>query len=168
MNRLAFCFALALSAGANSSALAAEMADHDHRHEHVAATAQRQGGAKDARQFVKFPEPLRIHTLANMRDHLLTMAEIQGALASGAFDEASDLAERRLGMSSLEMHGAHEVAKYMPRGMQDAGTAMHHTASQFAIAAKDASATGDIKPVLASLAKLNQTCVACHATYRIQ
>ena len=71
-------------------------------------------------------------------------------------------------MSSLEMHGASEVAGYMPKGMQEAGTAMHHAASQFAIVAKDASATGDLRPALASLARLNQTCVACHAAYRLQ
>lgn len=123
---------------------------------------------KDTRQLVKYPAPLRLHTLVNMRDHLATMGEIQAALASGSFDKASDVAEQRLGMSSLEAHGAHEVAKYMPKGMQDAGTAMHHTASQFALVAKDASVTGDLKPVLASLAKLNQTCVACHAAYRLQ
>jgi cytochrome c556 len=88
-------------------------------------------------------------------------------LATEAFDLASDLAEQRLGMSSLKLHGAHEVARYMPKGMQDAGAAMHHAASRFSVVAKDASVTGDLKPVLASLAKLNQTCVACHAAYKL-
>lgn len=111
---------------------------------------------------------MRSHTLANMRDHLLTMGEIQAALANGSFDKASELAEQRLGMSSLELHGAHEVAKYMPKGMQDAGTAMHHSASQFAIVVKDASVSGDFKPALGALARLNQTCVACHAAYRLR
>ena len=168
MNRLAIAFALALVAGANSPALAAEVSGHDQHHERVATVAQRQSGAKDIRQLVKYPEPLRVHTLANMRDHLSTMGQIQEALASGSFDRASDLAEQRLGMSSLELHGAHEVAKYMPKGMQNAGTAMHHSASQFAMVAKDAAVTGDLKPVLASLAKINQSCVACHAAYRLQ
>ncbi|MDE1948777.1 MAG: cytochrome c [Burkholderiales bacterium] len=45
---------------------------------------------------------------------------------------------------------------------------MHHAASPFSIAAADGSATGDIEPVLAALAKLNATCVACHAAYRLQ
>ena len=71
-------------------------------------------------------------------------------------------------MSSLEMHGAAEVAQYMPKGMQEAGTAMHRSASQFATVAKDASVTGDVKSALASLARLSQTCVACHAAYRLQ
>lgn len=124
-------------------------------------------GPADTRRLVRFPEPLRSHTLANMRDHLQTLGQIQEALATGAFDRASELAEQRLGMSSLRLHGAHEVAKYMPDGMQQAGTAMHRSASQFALVAKDASVTGDLKPALASLATLNQTCVACHAGYRL-
>jgi cytochrome c556 len=53
------------------------------------------------------------------------------------------------------------------RGMQDAGTAMHRSASQFATIAKDASVTGDLRPVLAAMARINQTCVACHAGYRL-
>ncbi len=122
----------------------------------------------DARQLVTFPDALRIHTLANMRDHLQTIGDIQAALATGAFDRASELAEQRLGMSSLDMHGAHVVAQYMPQGMQDAGTAMHRSASRFALAAKDASVSGDLKTPLAELARLSQTCVACHASYRLQ
>jgi hypothetical protein len=71
-------------------------------------------------------------------------------------------------MSSLGLHGAHDVAKFMPQGMQAAGTAMHRSASQFAIVAKDASVTGDLKGSLTALARVSQTCVACHAAYRIQ
>lgn len=105
-----------------------------------------------------------------MRDHLLALGEIQEALSRSQFDQASDIAEQRLGMSSLKLHGAHEVATFMPKGMQDAGTAMHRSASQFATVAtvaKDASVIGDLKPALAALAKVNQTCVACHAGYRL-
>lgn len=125
-------------------------------------------GAADPRTMVQFPEMLRTHTLANMRDHLLALAEIQDQLARGAYDKASDIAELRLGMSSLGLHGAHDVAKFMPQGMQAAGTAMHRSASQFAVVAKDASVTGDLKGSLAALARVSQTCVACHAAYRIQ
>ncbi len=124
--------------------------------------------APDTRTAVRFPDALRSHTLANMRDHLLALAQIQGQLASGEFDQAADTAERRLGMSSLGLHGAHDVAQFMPQGMQDAGTAMHRSASRFAIAAKDASATGDLKGALQALASVSQTCVACHAAYRIE
>lgn len=124
--------------------------------------------AVDARQLVPFPSALRSHTLANMRDHLAAMGEIQAALAGGSFDRASEVAEQRLGMSSLALHGAHEVGPHMPEGMRNAGTAMHRAASRFALVAKDASASGELRPALAALAALNLTCVACHAAYRLQ
>ncbi|MCZ7562872.1 MAG: hypothetical protein M5U08_02875 [Burkholderiales bacterium] len=89
-----------------------------------------QAPAADQRQPVRFPPELREHTLANMRDHLRALQEIQAWLATAEFDRAAEIAERRLGMSSLPRHGAHDVAPYMPQGMQDAGTAMHRSASR--------------------------------------
>lgn len=170
MNRYVLGLAVVLGGGLAGATSAADEAGHSaHQHmDRAGAAAAAPEAAKDVRRLVKYPGALRIHTLSNMRDHLQTMGEIQGALATGAFDKASELAEHRLGMSSLEMHGAHEVAKFMPKGMQDAGTAMHRSASQFALVAKDASATGELKPALAALSRLNQTCVACHAQYRLQ
>ncbi|HRW74207.1 MAG TPA: cytochrome c, partial [Ottowia sp.] len=84
------------------------------------------------------------------------------------FDAAGRLAEQRLGMSSLTAHGAHDVAPFMPAGMQTMGTDMHHAASQFAVAAQDAAVTGDLGRALAALARVNRTCVACHAAYRLE
>ena len=137
-------------------------------HEHAMHQHQAPAMPVDTRMAVRFPEPLRTHTLANMRDHLLALGQIQDALALGNYDIAADIAEKRLGMSSLEAHGAHEVARYMPKAMQDAGSAMHRSASQFAVAAKDASVTGDWKSALGALARVNQTCVACHAGFRLE
>ena len=168
MNRLAACLALALAAAPCGLAQSADAPDQAHHHHEGAAPAQHAMPATDGRALVVYPAGLRVQTLANMRDHLATLAEIQQALADSRFDRASELAESRLGMSSLDLHGAHEVARYMPRGMQEAGTAMHRAASQFALVAKDASASGDLKPVLASLAGLNRSCMACHAAYRLQ
>jgi hypothetical protein len=74
------------------------------------------------RQPVKFPPQLREHELANMRDHLSTLVRIQTALSRNAFDEAADLADSRFGMGSFGLHGVHEVAKYMPGGMQQIGS----------------------------------------------
>lgn len=153
---------------AGCAAPSGEHAGHVHPPSHAAAGHAAPAPAADPRVMVQFPEMLRTHTLANMRDHLLALAEIQDQLARGAYDKASDIAEQRLGMSSLGLHGAHDVAKFMPQGMQAAGTAMHRSASQFAIVAKDASVTGDLKGSLAALARVSQTCVACHAAYRIQ
>ena len=123
---------------------------------------------QDKREFVRFPNALREHTLSNMRDHLLALQEIQLHLGLGHNDIAAKIAESRLGMSSLSLHGAAEVAKYMPQGMQDAGTAMHHAASRLAIVVQDAAVTGDSKPVFTGMADLTAQCVGCHAGYRLQ
>jgi len=135
---------------------------------HAGASAAGHAPPEDRREFVEFPPMLKEHTLANMRDHLLALAQIQQALAQDAPDRAAELAERRLGMSSLPLHGAHEVARFMPRGMQDAGTAMHRAASRFAIAARDAAASGDPRQAMAALGELTTTCVACHSAYRLK
>lgn len=122
----------------------------------------------DKRILVHFPDKLREHTLANMRDHLLTLSEIQAALANNQFDKASEIAEQHLGLSSLKLHGAHEVAQYMPKQMQQLGTTMHRSASHFALVAGNASVNGDMKPVLAALSRVTQSCVACHSSFRLQ
>jgi hypothetical protein len=122
----------------------------------------------DMRQAVVFPATLKEHTLASMRSHLQTLSEIQGYLAKDDFDRAADVAEKRLGMSSLPLHGAHEIAKYMPKGMQEAGTAMHRSASRFALIAQEASINRDLPRALAALNRITQSCVACHAGYRLK
>ena len=57
--------------------------------------------AVDARQLAKFPEPMRLHTITSMRDHLQALQEINAALSQNAFEQAASIAEQRLGMSSL-------------------------------------------------------------------
>lgn len=121
----------------------------------------------DKRILVHFPEKLREHTLANMRDHLLTLGDIQAALANNQFAMASEIAEQRLGLSSLKLHGAHEVAPYMPKQMRQLGTAMHRSASHFALVAGNAAVNGDMKPVLAALSRVTHSCVACHSSFRL-
>jgi hypothetical protein len=106
--------------------------------------------------------------MANMRDHLLTLQQINEALADSEPEKAGKLAEERLGMSSLRLHGAAEVAKYMPQGMQDAGTAMHKAASRFAIEAQNVGVTGELKPALGALGEVMSACVGCHASYRLR
>jgi len=146
-----------------SATCAVAQHQHDMSAHHMSAP-----GAPDARQLVEFPPALARETLANMRDHLQTLQEIQLDLGMGHTDLAAKIAESRLGLSSLELHGAAEVSKYMPQGMQDAGTAMHRAASRFAVIAQEAGATGDLGPVFAGLAEITAQCVACHAAYRLK
>ncbi|MGZ5035097.1 MAG: hypothetical protein ACXWG1_10875 [Usitatibacter sp.] len=136
----------------------------------AAPSSHEHGGAalEDTRIAVRFPEPLRSHTLANMRDHLATLQQIQEALAHAQYERAAELSERRLGLTSLEAHGAHDVAQFMPAPMQEMGTAMHKAASRFAIAASDAGASGDVGVALQALSAVTAQCVACHAAYRLE
>lgn len=138
-------------------------AAQDHQHSMTGPAAL----SADARQLVTFPEPMRLHTITSMRDHLLALQEISVALSQNAFDKAATIAERRLGMSSLELHGAAHIAPFMPQGMQEIGTQMHRAASRFAVEAQTASVGNDVRPALAALGTVIQQCVACHATYRL-
>lgn len=141
-------------------------AGHEHHHHQQPLRAEAPVPAKPT--LVKYPARLREETLANMRDHLLALAEIQDQLANGQFDKAGEIAEKRLGMSSLHDHGAHEVSKYMPKGMQAAGGAMHRAASRFALTAQEAAIDRDTGKALGALATVTQACVACHAAYRLK
>jgi hypothetical protein len=124
--------------------------------------------AADTRRLVEMPAPMQEHMLGNMRDHLVAMGEIQAALGNGDFEQAADVAENRIGMSSLQSHGASHMAPYMPKTMQETGTAMHHAASRFARTAQEAAVTNDLPRALGALAELTQQCAACHAGYRLR
>ena len=154
--------ALLFAAGGPASA------QHQHDLPSSNAVIEHAAGNGDARKLVRFPDEMRQHTLANMRDHLTAIAEIQEALAQGTLDRAASISEKRLGMTSLAAHSAHQLSEFMPQGMQDIGNAMHRNASRFALAAQDASASGDLMPALRALAQVTQSCVTCHAAYRVQ
>jgi hypothetical protein len=128
---------------------------------------QSQDSNPDSRVEVSYPPMMYEHTLANMRSHLGTLNKINEHLALGEFQMAALLAEQKLGMSSLGDHGAHEASKYMPKGMAQIGTQMHRAASQFAVVAQDASVTYDYASALKALGKVTNSCVACHAAYKL-
>jgi cytochrome c556 len=118
----------------------------------------------DTRQLVRLPGMMQQHMLANMRDHLAALNAILEQLDKGQFDEAADIAESRLGMSSLETHGASHMAGFMPEGMRNAGEAMHRAASRFALKAQE----GDALAAYRALTGITSACVACHSSYRIR
>jgi hypothetical protein len=120
--------------------------------------------AEDTRQLVELPEMMQQHMLRNMRDHLVSLDEILALLGQDKLDAAADVAESRLGMSSLDRHGASHMAKFMPENMQEIGTSMHRAASRFAITAQE----GSVLPAYRALQDVTASCVACHAAYRIR
>jgi hypothetical protein len=134
----------------------------------LAALASLQPGisaaANDTRVPVELPGMMREHMLANMRDHLAAINEILVYLGDGDLEKAAETAEFRLGVSSLEVHGASHLAGFMPEGMREAGTAMHRAATRFALKAEE----GEILPAYGALSEVTAACVACHAGYRVR
>lgn len=119
-------------------------------------------GADDPRQHVQIPEPMERHMLSNMRDHLAAINEVLVNMADGKLEEAAAIAEFRLGMSSLESHGASHLAGFMPEEMRQMGTAMHRAASRFALRAQE----GEPLPAYRALGDITSACVACHSNFR--
>jgi len=120
--------------------------------------------AEDKRQLVKMPEMMRVHQLENMRDHLKAVDEILMNMGAGELDKAADIAEQRLGMSSLSTHGASHMAQVIPKEMGAIGTSMHKAASRFALKAQE----GDALEAYKALQEVTSACVACHAAYKTQ
>jgi cytochrome c556 len=118
----------------------------------------------DERELVQIPAMMQEHMLLNMRGHLVALNDILSKMAAGDLDAAAEIAESRLGMSSLEAHGASHMAKFMPEGMQNAGMQMHRAASRFALKAQE----GEALPAYQSLSEVTAACVACHQAYRIR
>jgi hypothetical protein len=125
--------------------------------------AQSGAADEDARIKVDFPDMMKSHFLGNMRGHLQALHEINLALATGQLDKAAEIAEAKIGMSSMIAHNSSHMAPYMPKEMQDIGTEMHHAASRFAMTANE----GDLPKALDGLSKVTEQCVACHMSYRV-
>ncbi len=118
----------------------------------------------ESRQLVEMPPMMQEHMMGNMRDHLAAINEILLHMGSGQLDQAAEIAESRLGMSSLQAHGASHMAGFMPEGMRSAGTRMHRAASRFALKTQE----GELLPAYRALSEITTACVACHAGYRIR
>ena len=119
--------------------------------------------ANDNRVMVELPVPMKDHMLQNMRGHLQVIDQLLKLLSEEKLDQASELAESELGMSSLNKHGASHMAPYYPEAMRQAGSAMHKSASQFSRVAQE----GDVLASVKALRKITAACTACHAGYRV-
>lgn len=121
----------------------------------------------ETRQLVQLPKMMQNHMLANMRDHLLALTEIQRHLAQEEYEQAAQVAENRLGMSSLHSHGADHMAAFMPKEMQQIGTQMHQAASRFALVVQEGGMDGSGPRIAGGLADVMQQCAACHSAFRV-
>jgi len=132
---------------------------------------QSASAVEEKREFIELPPMMQEHMLANMRDHLVALDEMLAALAEGDTDEAARVAENRLGMSSLSLHGAAHIGKFIPKEMGAIGTQMHHAASRFVIVARDAELDPGLdsqRKVYKALQAITENCNACHQAYRIR
>ncbi|WGJ14787.1 hypothetical protein QEV83_00220 [Methylocapsa sp. D3K7] len=134
----------------------------------------------DSRQLVDLPPAMRNHILSNMRGHLVALSGIVAALSAGDSTKAAAIAETRLGLESPgaaacnPKHGmettamAAAMAEHMPDEMRKLGLTMHEAASAFAKEAAKTQQSNDMKPVLAALSQVTQSCAVCHSAYRLQ
>jgi len=130
------------------------------------AAAQEPAVPADPRQLVTMPAISQAVLREEMIDNLGALHEIIGLLAQNKLKEAADVAEQRLGRSSMGKHAARTrgqgPGRYMPEGMRNIGLAMHDAASEFASVAR----SGDQAKAYAALQQVTANCVACHAAYR--
>ncbi len=119
--------------------------------------------AEDKRVMVKLPQMMQEHMLSNMRAHLEAINSILASINADELDKAATIAEQELGMSALEKHSAKHMAQFYPEGMQQAGSAMHHAASQFARIVEEGDPANSYK----ALQNITNTCVGCHKAYRV-
>jgi hypothetical protein len=122
------------------------------------------GVSDDPRQLVAMPEQARALMRQDMLDHLSTLNEILGHLASNNLAAAAEVAESRMGNSSMGKHRASGMGpgRFMPLEMRNLGWTMHAAASEFANVAKQ----GDVTAAYTALQHLTSACITCHYSYR--
>jgi len=100
----------------------------------------------------------------DMLDHLSALNEIIGLLAENNLDAVADVAETRMGKSSMGKHRATGMGpgRFMPLEMRNIGWGMHESATELSQAAKE----GNLKGAYSALQKVTASCVACHYSYR--
>lgn len=118
----------------------------------------------DQRQLVSMPEQTQQLMRLDMLDHLAALNEIIGYLAENNLEAAADVAETRMGKSSMGKHRATGMGpgRYMPLEMREIGWGMHESATELSRFAQK----GDKKNAYIAMQKVTSACVACHYSYR--
>lgn len=120
----------------------------------------------DARRLVQMPAQAQQLLRKDMTDHMAALNEILGYLAASQLQQASEVAESRLGTSSMGRHRGTGMApgRFMPPEMHRLAIGMHQAASDFAaVAAKQ-----DLPAAYSAIQRVTSFCVACHVSYRIR
>jgi hypothetical protein len=114
---------------------------------------------KDTRVSLGLSVPMRRMQMAMMRDHLKAVEEIVGLIAAGRFDQASDIAHKRLGLTP-EMKRM--CSMFGNKDFETMGIAFHKSADHLG----DVLKTRDTAASLRALHTTMQACVACHESFR--
>jgi hypothetical protein len=122
----------------------------------------------DPRTVVDMPALQRALIREEMLDHLVALDEILADLSSNQLNAAADVAEKRLGLSSMGKHAARTAGqgpgRFMPEAMRSIGIGMHQAASEFAKVAR----AGNRDAAYQALQPVVGACVACHAGFRLR
>ena len=118
----------------------------------------------DPRQLIEMPVESQQLMRDDMKDHLAALNEIIGYLAENNLKTAAEIAETRMGRSSMGKHRGTGMGpgRFMTPEMRNIGWGMHDAVTEFAQVAK----AGDIKKAYSALQKITAACVACHYSYR--
>lgn len=137
-----------------------EGADNSKMHEMM----MKSGGPKaDTRIELQIPAPMKVMQKGMMRQHLDTISEITGALATNDLTKASAIAKDKLGWNPAEEQRCNAVAEMTKQpDFIKFGKAVHLKADELSEAAK----AGDRDKALVHLAELIKNCNACHGTFR--
>lgn len=137
----------------------------------VGAYSATAGEMHDPRTKIELPDDVEKKMLVNMRDHIGALDDIIQAIEAGEYEQAKDVAESRLGWSSLVRRGDQEVANHWPKPMQQMADQMYRSASNFVIVAENASVEDSkegYQKVLGALGDVTSACRGCHEAYRVR
>ena len=131
-----------------------------------AFTAAGAAHAEDTRPLAPLPAAAQESLRQEMLENLAALNEVLILVGSGKLAEAGEVAEAKLGVSSMGKHRAKPMdarpGPHMPPAMHGIGMDGHKAVSEFAKVA----ASGDRDRAIALLPNLTGACVACHFSYR--
>jgi hypothetical protein len=124
------------------------------------ARAQKAAESGDTRRPVPLTPMMALHQKQNMRDHLLAIQEIVGALAARDFAAAAKSAARIGSSPQAEQMCAHMGAA--APGFAEKGMLFHRTADRIIEAAE----RRDLDASLRAVSETLSTCDSCHREFR--
>ena len=123
---------------------------HTMHHEHMAA---------DDRTSLNLSPAMKQHQLKNMRAHLAAVQDIVIQLGAGNFEQASNTAHQKLGLTK-EMEAM--CSSFGSDTFKELGLGFHKSADELGTIIQK----GNTQDSLAALGKTMSYCVACHAQFK--